>query len=404
MINLTRRKFLILIALLWSFVKLPFSNNISMAGKEISKKNIDEDLRLQDSLEQPMVVRVWDKNLINTQSAEGNYFKIIDSDKVDRCMKLAVCTLTGKDNIADAWSSILSTYRSGQKVVLRTNFNPADKSEKVFFDDIIVCPQIINSVIDSLHRYVKVPYSDIIIYELTRPIPDTLIRKYINFPVTYVEKPSSSFVDKVKNKLRIGPAAPDFDYPIEMREDIVDERGKKLTCYLPKVVTQADHLINLSVFKYHQFGLMSGLLKNHYGTVRFSNLSHYPNTMHDDKVFKCTVDLNRHPLIQKMTRLHIVDAIFGAYEYQPKTKVKREWKTFSDPKFPVSIFMGQDPVATESVLYSYLLSEREVRGLPTKHPDYLEDAQNYHLGVCELTSDLNFRKIRYHQVDGSVAL
>lgn len=402
MVNFTRRKFIILFALLSSFLKLPFSADISMADKNISKKNIDEDLKDQDSSKKPTVVRVWDKKLINTQSAEGNYFKIIDDAKLDHCMGLAVCSLTGRNSISDAWATIFSNYRIGQKLVLRTNFNPADKNEEVFFDDIIVCPQIINSVINSLHRYVKVPYNDIIIYELTRPIPEYLIRKYIQYPVTYVEKPSSSLVDKVKNKLRMGLAAPDFDYPIEMRENIVDANGNKLTCYLPKVVTQADHLINLSVFKYHQFGLLSGLLKNHYSTVRFSNLSHYPNMMHDNKVFKCTVDLNRHPLIQKITRLNIVDSIFGAYDYQPGMKVKKEWNTFGSSKFPQSIFMGLDSVAIESVLYSYLINERDSHGLPTKTPNYLQEAEDYNLGVFEISRNNDFEKIRYLQTDASV--
>ncbi|BHH86297.1 DUF362 domain-containing protein [Desulforhopalus sp. 52FAK] len=402
MIQFTRRQLIILFAVFWSLLKLPFSANISSADKTVVTKNTNKGLQKLGSAEKPTVVRVWDKKLINGQSTEGNYFKIIDNEKVEHCMERAVCLLTGSDNIYEAWNNLLSSYRIGQKIVLRTNFNPADKSEETFFNDIIVSPQIINSVINSLHSYVKVPYNDIIIYELTRPIPENLIRKYIEFPVIYVEKPSSSFVDKVKNKLRIGLAAPDFNYPIEMRENVVDDNGNQLTCYLPKVLTQADHLINLSVFKYHQFGLLSGLLKNHYGTVRFSNLSHYPVMMHDNKVFKCTVDLNRHPLIQKITRLHIVDSIFGAYDYQPGMKVKKEWKTFDSSKFPQSIYMGQDPVATESVLYSYLLNERDRHDLPTKDPDYLQDAEDYNLGVFEIRRDFDFEKIRYFQIDNSV--
>jgi Domain of unknown function (DUF362) len=187
-----------------------------------------------------------------------------------------------------------------------------------------------------------------------------------------------------------------------MREKIVDNNGNELTCYLPKVVSQANHLLNMSVFKYHQFGLLSGLLKNHYGTVRFSNLSHYPVMMHDSKVFKCTVDLNRHPLIQKITRLNIVDSIFGAYDYQPGMEVKKEWKTFGNPKFPLSIFIGQDPVAVESVLYSYLFNERESHGLSTHDPNYLKEANSYNLGVYEINKDLDFKKIRYLQFDGTV--
>jgi hypothetical protein len=407
MLTLTRRKFFKLIAFLGALLNLPFLAKFSTGNTATDIvtdiQNPAAGSREQDKQNKPTVVRSWSTKLSSAQSLSGNYFNLIDQDVVNRCMDRAVCGLTGRDDVAQAWADIIGNYEIGQKIVLRTNFNPADKSEKVFFDDIIVAPQIINNVILSLHSSLNVPFKDIIIYELTRPIPYNLIRKYIQYPVTYVEKPSSSFIDKVKNKLKMGLAAPDFDYPIEMREEISDNSGNRLTCYLPKVVTQADHLINLSVFKYHQFGLLSGLLKNHYGTVRFSNLSHYPLMMHDDKVFKCTVDLNRHPLIQKLTRLNIVDSIFGAYDYKPGTQVKKEWKTFGNLQFPLSIFMGLDAVAVESVLHSYLLNERESHGLATNHPNYLEDAQSYNLGVFENTRDLDFKKIRYLQYDESAA-
>ena len=154
--------------------------------------------------------------------------------------------------------ALFATYRSDDKVALRPNFNPADKPEKIFFNDIIVSPQILNAVIERLNIHLNVPFKNIYLYELTRPIPQDLIRKYINYPVNYVEIPGASFVEKAKNKLRIGLSAPDFDHPIDMREKIVDADGAPITCYLPKVVTQCEHLINLSVLKFHQFSCFPG--------------------------------------------------------------------------------------------------------------------------------------------------
>jgi hypothetical protein len=400
--KVNRRKFTYILISIISVILIKlvfFRRNLfrsSIVNSQKNKHNYKKSSQLQNKT---IVVRVGSKNLSNWNYTDLNYFKAIDQDEINRVMDKGICELTMSPNPDQAWNIIMKEYKVKDNIALRPNFNPADKNEDTFFNDIIIAPQIINYVIDSLHKYVGAPFHDIYIYELTRPIPEDLIKKYIKYDINYVEKPDNSLVERIKNKLKIGLAAPDFDYPIEMRENVVDEDGIDLKCFLPKIVTHSQHLINLSVFKYHQYGLLSGVLKNHYGTVRFNNLSHYPTYLHKNKVFKSTVDINRHWYLKSISRLHIIDNIFGAYNYIPLTPVKKKWQTFGKDGVPNSIFMGFDPVALESVLYDYLKKERDAHNLSTNDPIWIEDAANHNLGIFESSDELKYSKFDYIQMD-----
>lgn len=398
--RITRRKWIIFASTVVSLflAKILFFPRLFNEKKESpdSSKQKGDTMKAKPN---PKVVRVHSNKLSNWDAKRLNYIESVDQNTVNGVMNEAICRLTDQGTPDTAWKQVFISYKPGDKVAIHPNFNPADKPANIFFNDIIPSPQIINYIVASLNSHLNVSFNDIYVYELTRPIPQELIRKYIAYPVQYVEIPGSSFVEKVKNKLRIGLAAPDFNEPIEMREEITDAKGNKIDCYLPKVVTQCQHLINLSVFKYHQFHLLSGLLKNHYGTVRFSNLSHYPSILHENKLYKSVVDLNRNPFLHSITRLHVVDAIFGAYDYQPLTPVKKPWKTLGTDGFPKSIFVGQDPVAIESVLHDHLVTERKVNNLPISEPDYLKDAAKHNVGIFESNPNMEYFRIDYRQLE-----
>ena len=113
------------------------------------------------------------------------------------------------------------------------------------------------------------------------------------------------------------------------------------------------------------------------------------------------MDINRHEQIKRKTRLNLIDAIFGAYDYHPLSAVKMPWQTFGEERYPKSIFVGTDPIAVESVAYAYVQRERRAAGLEVFEPRYLADAERQGIGVFEASDDVTFSKIDYRQFEVS---
>jgi len=361
-------------------IKIPLSNK-----KYTVKRNLS-----------PRVVKIYNPKATFWDYKEEKYLDFINRKEVSKMVEAGIIELTEEKDIPKAWQKIFSEYKPGDKIAIKPNFNCADWNDGDFYKNLITSPQLISAVIEGLVKYINIPENDIIVYELARPIPEHLIKRYIPFGVTYVEIPGRSILERIKVKLKLGLAAPDTSAPVEMREIIMDESGNELFCYMPRVLTEAQHLINLPIVKSHQFGITTGPLKNHYGTVRFSNLSFYPVYLHGDKLRRSVVDINRNPHIMYKTRLIISDFLFGAYDYQSKVQVKKKWRSFPDGEIPNSLLFSGDPVAVESIVYDYIMQERKYHNLSLYPDDYLDDAMKYGLGINERgDSNYNYKKIDY---------
>jgi len=78
----------------------------------------------------------------------GWYGSYVNQPVVDLMTDLGVINLTGTSTLANAWSAIIPSYVSGQKIAIKINLNNADCSDT---DQIIdALPQPINSVIRGL--------------------------------------------------------------------------------------------------------------------------------------------------------------------------------------------------------------------------------------------------------------
>ena len=119
-------------------------------------------------------------------------------------------------------------------------------------------------------------------------------------------------------------------------------------------------VILLPVVKFHQTGVTSGPLKNHFGTVRFNNLAIYPIYLHGNVMHKSIIDLNRSPHIKGKTRLIIADFLFGSYDYKTleySTQVKKKWVTLPVEQTPNSLLISRDPIAVESIMHYFIMKE-----------------------------------------------
>jgi len=340
------------------------------------------------------VIRVQSSDIIMKDFQPANYLDFIDSEKLNKVLEEGLIKLTGKKDIKSAWLDILKNYQSGDKIAIKPNFNSINHGLAYT----ITSPQLINAVVKQLVEIVEVKPQNIYVYDLCKEINHDIVRKSIHYPVQYVERMDNrTLIEKIKNRLRYGPASADRSAEIEMRETILSEAGKRLQCYNPKVIVQAQHLINMPLLTNHIYIVNSGAMKNHYGTVRFSNNESYPVSLHGPVLNKSITDINRNPHIKNKTRIIIADGIFGVFD-RGEGPGKQPWKTFNN-EFPKSIFLSRDPVAIDSVMASFVARERKSRKLAVLSHDYLEEATRNGLGVNDYHPDgRSFTKIKYEEM------
>ena len=306
------------------------------------------------------VVHIYDPRATKWDYSTERYLDFVDQRVVDEMMDRGVCELMSTGNPETAWKQILATYEPGDRIAIKPNFNNVNHGYK----ELITSPQVVSAVIKALVMYLAVPENSIYVYDLCKVIPDDIVKSRIPYRVNYVgQKLVRSLKDKIALRLHRGLDAPDKSARIEMTERILDRSGKEVTCYLPKVLTQAHHLINIAILTNHIYILASGPLKNHFGTVRFSNMESYPVCLHGKVLPDAVLDINRNPHIRQKTRLVVVDGLFGVYGRGEFSGI-RKWKTFPcEDGTPNTLFLSRDPFAMESVVCEHVRRERECHGL-----------------------------------------
>jgi uncharacterized protein (DUF362 family) len=165
-----------------------------------------------------------------------------------------------------------------------------------------------------------------------------------------------------------------------MSRDVRDKSGKPVKCYLPEVITSARHIINIPVLKSHQFILASGALKNHYGTVRFSDGRGSPDYLHPPLIHESIADINAHPQIKEKTRLIVMDALFG--RLNKKGGPPEEWDIWGKES-PNRLFLSCDPVALDTITSGFIKKELKRRGKIFGDDNYLKIASKKGVGISK---------------------
>ena len=135
----------------------------------------------------------------------------------------------------------------------------------------------------------------------------------------------------------------------------------------------------MPLLKAHRFISNSGAMKNHYGTVRFSDGGLTPKPLHPPIIEDSVVDINAHSEIRDKTRLVVMDGLFGRIARDgPPVR----WKTFGDAS-PEMLLLSKDPVAIDSVARHYLEKEMAAQGTTILSDNFLKIAASRGLGVYE---------------------
>ncbi len=385
-----RRLFLqtMLVSLLWPLKSLSAPKNKERAYPKKSKAV----KAVHTSSHIPEVISVHSPHATNWDFKTYPYVDFINQDVVNKMLDAGIQSLTGEKTAHDAWHSLFSSYKKNEIVAIKPNFNDLYDN----FRGYVASPALMNAIADRLVNVLQISPKSIVIYDCTRIIPDEF-RKRVKLPVGYVEPFGSSFLRKVKYHT-IGNSLPEADMRREifMNSKVTDKNGNPVKCYLPKIVTAADHIINVPILKSHQFVSHSGALKNHYGTVRFSDGHTGPEYLHPPIIHQSIVDINSHIQIRNKTRLIVMDALFG--RVKKKGGPPDRWEIFGGNS-PNRLIISKDPVALDCVGYALVKKEMEKRREDILSLDFLRLAHKNGLGKYEEPDDKdNFNLINYLEV------
>jgi hypothetical protein len=308
-------------------------------------------------------------------------------------LELAILEYAEKDNLEEAWDAIFRSfnktsgrgdvgYTAGEKIAFKINLTNQSCSDRDRPTRMDATPQLLNAILYQLTENVGVAEEDI-----------TMGDPYREFRLEYRrvvagQFPNVNYVD--------GRGAPGVKQTQPSKETVLffagkDNSGKSMSSTLPQQYLDATYVINVPCLKSHDEGGITLIAKNHQGSYlrmgekpeeQFAIAMHYslPKNNRGSKKYRHTVDYMGHEQTGGKGLIYIVDGIWGGDSWQGYIS-----KYQSDPfnnDYPNSIFVGQDPVALESVCYDVLFQENVVDSEKGNYPVLYKVEIADHLKQC----------------------
>ena len=326
------------------------------------------------------VVWVHDENATNeyyvpTRGSSDYWYSNdnVDEEVVKEMLSVAIKKYGGTEDIKAAWDAIFRAfnnshsrgnvgYKAGEKIAFKINLTnqSCSKAERPLRMD--ATPQLLNAILYELVTNAGVAEADIILgdpyREFRQEYKDLVMSKYPN--VRYVDGKGGNGVNQT----------------IPSASEVLVFSDKKLKSTLPQQYLSATYVINIPCLKTHNEGGITLIAKNHQGSFLKKGddpMSQYAINMHyslpansrGSGKYRHTVDYMGHRYTGGKGLIYIIDGLWGGESWEGWIK-KFKSAPFNDD-YPNSIFVGQDPVALESVCYDVLFQE------------YVEDAskKNY---------------------------
>ncbi len=160
---------------------------------------------------------------------------------------------------------------------------------------------------------------------------------------------------------------------------------------LPQYFLDATYLINMPSLKSHNATGFTLAAKNHQGSIiepgtipynQTAAFMHYPMPYknHNMKQYRHLVDFMGHKDLGEKTFLYIVDGIWGGRDWAGYIH-KWDMLPFGGD-YPSSIFLSQDAVAIESVIFDFMLEEFKDKPADEQFP-YLKGVDDYLLQAAD---------------------
>jgi uncharacterized protein (DUF362 family) len=286
-----------------------------------------------------------------------------------------ICELTGKTAAQDGWRELFVSYEPGDNIAIKFNINGYwDQDNHREIDALI---EVINSIIRGLLT-VGIPESSIYVYDASRNVPAIRYTSRSRYPgVNFMGLDQVTF----------GKTGDEFER-IQFTHPSLGEVIK----YVPDVLVNSQHLINIPIMKSHAMGI-TGSLKNHFGSMNMPI-----DDMHccmEQLPQNVLVDIYQNPHIMNKTRLIVGDGIFGEFRRSDGGGFPEPWITFQE-KSPCCLFFSLNPIAIDSVMLDHIIDERVAQEIVWFPPhEYLHASFLSGLGIHEHHD----KKGRYTQID-----
>ena len=328
----------------------------------------------------------------------------LDMNKMKVMLENSLQELTGASDTLAAWDSLFiyynrnhgkgnQEYQQGEKIAIKVNLNTVGAHE----DESNACyvsPQLVYLILEQLVENAGVAPGDITFYDISRPMPATI------FDFCKATYPDVNFVDNQGgNGRRMFEV--DETVPVVWSEDLNLEIGGGNPTYLPKCVTEAAYLINMTNLKGHDLTGITVCAKNHFGTFCTLEVGSAPQkagvhpyiAVHDFGnpggtgkwdfygrdmgTYTPLVDVMGHPHLGEKTLLYLVDAFYTVRRQNLDVTIDDKWlmEPFNGD-WPSSLFLSQDGVAIESVGLDFLRSEPSQFNVTGNVDNYLHEAAN----------------------------
>ena len=322
--------------------------------------------------------------------------KFTNQNLVSDMLSYSLRQLTGQASDINAWEALFmhfkaqhgqsGGYRPGEKIAIKANMN-GSKSHSGINNDSFVSPAVVFALVNQLVRAGVKP-GDITVYDASRYIPDPVVNACGTPALAGMHFADFGGGDGREACQR------DLGQPIQWS---VDPKGNPT--YLPTVVTQADYLINVSLFKGHSLAGVTLTAKNHFGTL-MTDLDGKPTVnppqganLHGFVAaynilgpvgwswpqapmssYSPLVDLIGHPHLGGKTLLFMVDALYGVEDQNAELSTKSLFQSAPFNNYwSSSLLLSQDPVALDSVGAEILVNEP----IMITHPDVLPKDSTY---------------------------
>jgi hypothetical protein len=309
----------------------------------------------------PSVVHLHSLNA-TTWNGQADYWNYVDQNIVNAMVDAGLQNLTGTSTIQDAWRTILPSYRAGQGIAIKVNFNNNGNGR---IDSLI---QTVNALVRGM-KLIGVRETDIWLYDAIKRIPDRFVNGCLYPGVLF-------FDDGTHRRAGFDSTNPSAAITFTTPPDLPPHPGSKVT----DVLVNATYVINLPIFKAHAdlAGVTLGF-KNHFGSVPNPAAYHpyiFPGDAYFRSYYNSLVDLYKNANVRNKTVLTIGDGLFTGNTWDSPA---RTMATFGN-QTPNSLFFATDPVAIDCVMYDFLDAEWQIK---SGGDNYLRLAHQQGLGVFE---------------------
>jgi len=310
-------------------------------------------------------------------TGDGHWWEGNNTDiaVVDQMMFRSIRALTGENDITEAWDEIFRYfnqihgkgnigYQGGEKITIKVNLvgcigvwggdgvDPVTYDLVSRMDYMNTSPQMMLSLLRQLVYEVGVNQADISIGDTLCYFPNQY------YDICHDEFPDVRYLDYEGKFGRTAVQQSSFplywsSHPSVSYQD-----------YVPVSYAEADYIINLANFKSHSSASVTFCGKNHYGSlVRWPGQSGYYD-LHGDLPYvrdgmghyRNLVDLMGHAHIGGKTLLYLIDGLYAGLHPVDDAPTKLSSTPFNGD-WSSSLFVSQDPVAIDSVVFDVLWAD-----------------------------------------------